>query len=103
MHGLHAYKSGNLAGVTVGGVDALYLPAGDNDLWASQNGGVSWESMGNLLGDAGAAFVGFKGGDNAASHAHLDLGEFVYDAGGVRWAGTCALCLGAQAAQVALR
>lgn len=36
--------------------------------------------------DAGAGFVGFKGGDNAASHAHLDLGEFVYDAGGVRWA-----------------
>jgi hypothetical protein len=36
--------------------------------------------------DASAGFVGFKGGDNAASHAHLDLGEFVYDAGGVRWA-----------------
>jgi hypothetical protein len=33
-----------------------------------------------------AGFVGFKGGDNAASHAHLDLGSFVYDAGGVRWA-----------------
>jgi len=36
--------------------------------------------------DANAAFVGFKGGDNAASHANLDLGSFVYDANGVRWA-----------------
>ena len=27
-----------------------------------------------------------KGGDNGASHAHLDLGTFVYDADGVRWA-----------------
>ena len=33
-----------------------------------------------------AAFVGFKGGFNAASHAHLDLGSFVYEADGVRWA-----------------
>lgn len=36
--------------------------------------------------DPTSAFVGFKGGNNAASHAHLDLGEFVYDANGVRWA-----------------
>ncbi len=27
-----------------------------------------------------------KGGDNKAPHAHLDLGSFVLDAGGVRWA-----------------
>ncbi|GAA3643814.1 beta propeller repeat protein [Microlunatus ginsengisoli] len=57
MHGLHAYKSANLAGVTVDDVDSLYLPAGDNDLWASRNGGATWESMGNLLGDAGVALV----------------------------------------------
>jgi hypothetical protein len=37
-------------------------------------------------GDANAAYVGFKGGDNAASHSNLDLGAFVYDADGVRWA-----------------
>jgi hypothetical protein len=36
--------------------------------------------------DSDAAFVGFKGGSNAASHAHLDLGSFVYEADGVRWA-----------------
>ncbi len=57
MHGLHAYKSGNLAGVTVGSVDAIYLPSGDNDLWASRDGGRVWESMGGTLGDAGAAYV----------------------------------------------
>lgn len=36
--------------------------------------------------DSGAWYVGFKGGDNAASHAHLDLGTFVLEQGGVRWA-----------------
>lgn len=36
--------------------------------------------------DPNAAFVGFKGGDNAASHANLDLGTFVYDVNGIRWA-----------------
>jgi hypothetical protein len=33
-----------------------------------------------------ALFAGFKGGDNSANHGHLDLGSFVLDAGGVRWA-----------------
>ena len=33
-----------------------------------------------------AFFIGIKGGDNAGSHAHLDLGSFVFDALGVRWA-----------------
>lgn len=36
--------------------------------------------------DANALFVGVKGGDNKANHGHLDLGEFVLDGGGVRWA-----------------
>lgn len=33
-----------------------------------------------------AVFVGFKGGDNMANHSHLDLGTFVLDADGQRWA-----------------
>jgi hypothetical protein len=37
-------------------------------------------------GDPRALFVGFKGGDNHVSHAHLDLGSFVFDALGQRWA-----------------
>lgn len=33
-----------------------------------------------------AVFVGFKGGDNKANHGHMDIGSFVLDAGGIRWA-----------------
>lgn len=36
--------------------------------------------------DTNAWYVGFKGGDNQASHAHLDQGSFVLDQGNVRWA-----------------
>jgi hypothetical protein len=36
--------------------------------------------------DPDAIFFGFKGGDNKANHSHLDLGTFVLDALGERWA-----------------
>jgi len=36
--------------------------------------------------DPRALYIGFKGGSNTANHAHLDLGSFVLDADGVRWA-----------------
>ncbi len=36
--------------------------------------------------DRNAVYVGFKGGDNQANHSHLDLGCFVLDAEGQRWA-----------------
>ncbi|MBW3636172.1 MAG: heparinase II/III family protein [Armatimonadetes bacterium] len=36
--------------------------------------------------DPNATFVGFKGGDNTVNHGHLDLGSFVLDALGQRWA-----------------
>jgi hypothetical protein len=36
--------------------------------------------------DPNTTYVGFKGGDNRANHSHLDLGEFVLDALGHRWA-----------------
>lgn len=36
--------------------------------------------------DPAAAYVGFKGGDNGANHSHLDLGTFVFDELGKRWA-----------------
>jgi hypothetical protein len=36
--------------------------------------------------DSRALFVGIKGGPINASHAHMDLGSFVLEAGGVRWA-----------------
>lgn len=34
---------------------------------------------------AEAVFVGFKAGDNAVNHSHLELGSFVLDAAGQRW------------------
>ena len=36
--------------------------------------------------DRDALFAGFKSGDNKANHSHLDLGSFVLDALGTRWA-----------------
>ena len=36
--------------------------------------------------DPDAVFVGFKGGQNGTGHGHLDIGSFVLDAEGVRWA-----------------
>ena len=36
--------------------------------------------------DAQATFVAIKGGSPSASHAHMDIGTFVLDALGVRWA-----------------
>jgi hypothetical protein len=43
-------------------------------------------SMRSRWHDPDAAFVAFKGGSNRDSHNHLDLGSFVFDALGVRWA-----------------
>lgn len=37
-------------------------------------------------GDTNAFYVAFKGGSNHASHGHLDLGTFILDAFGERWA-----------------
>jgi hypothetical protein len=43
-------------------------------------------TMRSAWNDANAWFVGFKAGDNKANHSHLDLGSFVLDAMGKRWA-----------------
>src|SRR5579859_339079 len=48
--------------------------------------GVQTAFLRSSWDDANAVFVGIKGGDNKASHGHLDLGAFVLDGGGVRWA-----------------
>ncbi|MBQ9475176.1 MAG: heparinase II/III family protein [Bacteroidales bacterium] len=36
-------------------------------------------------GAAGERYLGLKGGTAYATHAQMDVGSFVYDAGGVRW------------------
>ena len=48
--------------------------------------GVQTAFLRSSWDDPNAVFVGIKGGDNKANHGHLDLGAFVLDGGGVRWA-----------------
>ena len=54
-------------------LDAIFHGVQAAFLW------TSWD-------DPNAVFVGVKGGDNKANHGHLDLGNFVMDGGGMRWA-----------------
>lgn len=42
--------------------------------------------MRSAWGDSAAMFIGFKGGSPGVAHAHMDIGAFVLDWGGVRWA-----------------
>jgi hypothetical protein len=48
--------------------------------------GVEVATLRSSWDDPQAIFVGFKAGDNRAGHSHLDLGSFVLEAQGVRWA-----------------
>jgi hypothetical protein len=48
--------------------------------------GVGVASFRSSWEDSNALFLAVKGGDNKAAHTHLDLGSFVLDAGGIRWA-----------------
>ena len=43
-------------------------------------------TMRSAWGDPNAVYVAFKAGDNRTNHGHLDIGSFVLDARGVRWA-----------------
>src|SRR5439155_131517 len=49
-------------------------------------GGAEVAILRSEWGNPKALFVGFKAGDNKANHSHLDLGSFVFDALGARWA-----------------
>jgi len=48
--------------------------------------GVNVAIFRSAWNDRNAVYVGIKGGDNRANHSHLDLGSFVMDALGYRWA-----------------
>lgn len=49
-------------------------------------GGADIATFRSAWNDTNALFVGFKAGDTFDHHTHLDLGSFVLDAGGQRWA-----------------
>jgi len=62
-------------------------PTGDElPLAALFKGRQDVVTMRTAWNDPEAVYVGFKGGDNRTNHGHLDIGSFVLDAGGVRWA-----------------
>ncbi|UCH34575.1 MAG: heparinase II/III family protein [Armatimonadota bacterium] len=48
--------------------------------------GVEVAFLRSAWADPNAVFIGFKGGQNPYNHGHLDLGTFVLDALGQRWA-----------------
>jgi hypothetical protein len=48
--------------------------------------GVEVATFRSSWDDPQAIFAGFKAGDNRAGHSHLDLGSFILEAQGVRWA-----------------
>ncbi|HEY3443567.1 MAG TPA: heparinase II/III family protein [Paludibaculum sp.] len=48
--------------------------------------GVQTAFLRGSWADPNTMWIGAKGGDNKANHAHLDLGGFVLDSQGVRWA-----------------
>jgi heparinase II/III-like protein len=48
--------------------------------------GVNVATFRSSWDDPNAFYLGLKGGDNKANHSHLDLGTFVFDALGERWA-----------------
>jgi hypothetical protein len=47
---------------------------------------VEAASLRGAWNDRAATWIGFKAGDNAANHSNLDIGTFVLDAGGERFA-----------------
>ncbi len=61
---------------------------------AGESPPTSWAGEGKMplavfrerWGDRNAAFVAFKGGRPAISHGHMDVGSFVFEKDGVRWA-----------------
>ena len=53
--------------------------------WSSQ-GGTPITLHRSSWTDANATFVGLKGGSPTASHGQMDIGSFVLDSDGVRWA-----------------
>jgi hypothetical protein len=52
--------------------------------WMGQ--GINHVALFRTSWDEDAVFLGFKGGTPRSNHGHMDIGSFVLDAEGVRWA-----------------
>ncbi|MDQ3440251.1 MAG: heparinase II/III family protein [Planctomycetota bacterium] len=90
-HPEYAAHERNLVGPNVDFLHLLWLdPRGDAKTLkplptSSFFRGVDVATFRSSWNDDDAVFVAVKGGDNKASHAHLDLGGFVLDIGKRRW------------------
>lgn len=89
---LYAWAGRTAAGTSGSALDlAFYDPRGTPDDLAKEPLDARYVQahlgyFRGAWGDANATWLAFKGGDNQANHAHLDLGTFVLDAAGQRWA-----------------
>lgn len=68
-----------------GGRGVAQIPAPKELSWAGA-GSVPVALMRSSWTDPAALFVGFKAGSPSVNHAHMDIGSFVMEADGVRWA-----------------
>ncbi len=55
-------------------------------MWWSEGGSQPQAVMRSAWNDSRATFVGIKAGKTDDSHAHMDIGSFILEADGVRWA-----------------
>ncbi len=67
------------------GVDLNHLSVPKNLSWTGK-GLIPVSFMRTSWTDTNAIYVGIKGGTASASHAHMDIGSFVMEANGERWA-----------------
>lgn len=68
-----------------GGVGINTIAAPKPTMWVGK-GKVPVALMRTSWTDPAAVFVGFKGGSASVNHAHMDIGSFIMEADGVRWA-----------------
>ena len=68
-----------------GGMGIQNIPEPKEKVWVG-GGRVPVALMRTSWSDPNAIFVGFKGGSPSVNHAHMDIGSFVMEANGIRWA-----------------
>jgi hypothetical protein len=68
-----------------GGVAINQIPPPKTKMWVG-GGKVPVALMRTSWTDSAAIFVGVKGGSASVNHAHMDIGSFIMEADGVRWA-----------------
>jgi hypothetical protein len=68
-----------------GGIAINAISPPKSTMWVG-HGKVPVAMMRTSWTDSNAIYVGLKGGSVSVNHAHMDIGSFVMDANGVRWA-----------------